>query len=81
MRGAETFAFEDMTFLDPGTVRDPFVAGFDHLGERGIAQDVGRHIAEDPGNGGVDRRLAGRFLCLLTPISLRLRDRSWGYLG
>ena len=61
MRGAEALSPQDAPFLDAGALDDPFVAGLDHLRQFGIAQDVGRHIAEHAGDRGVDRKLSNRF--------------------
>ena len=55
MRGAEPFALEDVAFADAGALDDPLVAGIDHLGQLGVGENVGRHVAEHPGDRRADR--------------------------
>src|SRR5580692_3383768 len=62
MRGAEPFALEDVAFADAGALDDPLVAGIDHLGQFGVGENVGRHIAEHPGDRRADRGFADGFL-------------------
>jgi hypothetical protein len=47
MRGSKTFAFENMTLLDPRTFGDPRIARVDHARKLAIGQQVRRQIAVD----------------------------------